>query len=217
MVLLLALVPTAWSVVYRGTALPAHPSAARVSPPICASAELLLERAPPAPPPGLYGGDGGDGDDGQEFLRLLTSSESAEAIVDWQGRGRVYSMSDTAGIRERQLAALDVLMEMEAHRAKEGGKEGPRRLLIGLYDDQCLLAISSAEISVRDGLTVRHLTVHPRDLNNDDSTTALRMLHGLHILAETIDVSLDLVPLRKSGNIVGMANMNDRSWEQLGE
>jgi hypothetical protein len=167
----------------------------------------VLEFAPPTPPPTIGGGGGGDGNgDSGEFLRLLSSTEKLEVLLDWEARSRIYAMSETMGIGERQGALLEVLNAMQQHQASARAEDSSKHLLIGLYDTSRLLAISSADISVRNGLTVKHLAVHPQDVNNEDSTTALRLLHGLHVLAETIDVPLDLVPLRESGGtLIGAA------------
>ena len=174
------------------------------------SASAILERAPPVPPPTCDGGGGGgDGDGEGEFLRLLTTSETSIVFSDWQAsphtpspaaphafvftrrfipilfllqsRARIYKMSDTEGISERQTACLDVLAEMEAHRAN--AQPGSKQLTIGLFDAERVWALSSADVSASDGLVVRSLTVHPQELNDESSTASLRLLHGLHVSA----------------------------------
>ena len=92
-------------------------------------------------------------------------------------------MSDTEGISERQAACLEVLEEMEAHRAK--AQPGSKQLTIGLFDADRVWALSSADVSASDGLVIRSLTVHPRELNDDSSTASLRLLHGLHVSARS--------------------------------
>lgn len=166
------------------------------------SASLMLERAPPGTPPTVTGGGGGDGDGEGEFLRLLTASETSTVFADWKGRAGIYKLSDTDGISERQSACIQVLEEMEAHRAQE--TRGSKQLTIGLFDSERVWALSSADVSASGGLVIRSLTVHPMELNNDGSTAALRLLHGLHVLADAIELPLDLQPLEQTGQMGGL-------------
>ena len=46
--------------------------------------------------------------------------------------------------------------------------------------------------------SVSSLLLYPSELNNEDSTTSLRMIHALHLLADAIESPLDMSPLRES-------------------
>ncbi|KAL3927799.1 MAG: hypothetical protein SGPRY_002667, partial [Prymnesium sp.] len=141
----------------------------------------LLERAPPAPPPATSGGRGrgGDGDSESEFLRLLSQQEMSSLLSDWASRAKIYKMSNNVVVQDRQAVCIDVIEKMEAH-----GKRitpGKKQLSIGLFDAERLWAMSCAEVSAAEGLVVHWLVVNPQELNDESSTAALRLLHGMHV------------------------------------
>ena len=75
---------------------------------------------------------------------------------------------------------------------------GTHRLTLGLFDEERLWAVSEATISASDGLSVNTLAIHPEEINlGGKSTAALRLLCGLHSLSETIEVELNIDPLRR--------------------
>ena len=154
--------------------------------------------APPASPP-RTGDDGGGGGGGQkEFLRLLTAEEAKSTLTEWTSRTRIYKLTDDPDLESRHTMALDVLTAMEGRRARaEEESLGTHRLTLGLFDEERLWAISEATISASDGLMVNTLAVLPEEINTGgQSTAALRLLCGLHSLSETIEVDLNLDPLR---------------------
>lgn len=74
----------------------------------------------------------------------------------------------------------------------EPGATG-RRMLLGLFGEEDVLsALASAEVSHASGLVVSRLAMYPAELNHEDSTASLRMVHALHLLADAIDTPLDL-------------------------
>jgi len=152
--------------------------------------------SPPAPPPTYFGGDdgggGGDDDSGSEFLRLITSCEQAVVLDDWVARSRIYKMTSRKDIRELHMAAIDEYEALRDYNTSEPGASG-RRMLLGLFgEDDSLSALASAEVSHASGLVVSRLAMYPAELNAEDSTASLRMVHALHLLAEAIDTPLDL-------------------------
>ena len=141
------------------------------------------------------GGGGGDSDDeSSEFLRLLNSAEQMSVVDDWAARSRIYKMTDDAEIKAMHTAHL---AEMEALREFDVDETGPkgRRMVLGLFRDDEIRAVSAAEVSHASGLCVGSLLVYPAELNDEDSTTTLRMMHALHLLADAIETPLDLSAL----------------------
>ena len=49
----------------------------------------------------------------------------------------------------------------------------------GLFEEDKVWAVATAEVSVRAGLQVRSLAIHPAELHQTTSTAYQRMLHGL--------------------------------------
>ena len=144
------------------------------------------------------GGGGGDDDETAEFLRLLNSAEQATVLDDWVGRSRIYKMTDDAELRAAHTAHLAELEAMTEFDTSGSGPRG-RRMVLGLFQEESVRAIAGAEVSHASGLVVSSLLLYPAELNNEDSTTSLRMIHALHLLADAIESPLDMSPLRESG------------------
>lgn len=173
-----------------------HASHSRVSSSISASAlaemPVLQGQPPSAPPPTAGGGGGGgDGDGGGEFLRLLNAAEQTEVIADWAQRSRIYKLTDNAKLAEAHGTLVTDLEALESFDTAESGPDG-RRMLLGLFDEEQLWALASAEVSRSTGLVVSNLCVYPAELNNEDSTAALRLVHALHLLADAIETPIEL-------------------------
>jgi len=169
----------------------------RTAPLRCESAvACAVLTSPPAPPPTFVGGDdfggGGDDDGGSEFLRLITSCEQAVVLDDWVARSRIYKMTSKKDLRELHTAAIDEYEALRDYNTSEPGATG-RRMLLGLFGEEDVLsALASAEVSHASGLVVSRLAMYPAELNHEDSTASLRMVHALHLLADAIDTPLDL-------------------------
>ena len=154
-----------------------------------------LMTAPPAPPPvNVFGGGDGGGGEPDEYLRLMDEEEMHSILEEWSGRSRIYRMSDDEWVQERHASGLATVDSIIQDKALE--TEG-RRLSLGLFEDERVWAVAVAEVSVRNGLQVRSLAVHPSQLHVAESTAYQRMLHGLRRLAEEIEVKLDLQALRE--------------------
>ena len=61
--------------------------------------------------------------------------------------------------------------------------------MLGLFDDEQMWAVASAEVSRATGLVVSGLCVYPAELNNDDSTVARRLIHALHVRAAALPLA----------------------------
>ena len=196
-----------------GTSLLPASAVARLQPVLLQAAGaggLTLQRAPPGG--GIGGGDGGDdgnngrgrgggggGDDdadASEFLRLLNSAEQASVCDDWVSRSRIYKMTDDPELRAAHSEHLIGLEAVKEFDTTESGPRG-RRMLLGLFQDDEVRAMAGAEVSHASGLVVSSLHVYPAELNNQDSTASLRMVHALHLLADAIETPLDLTHLRE--------------------
>ena len=143
------------------------------------------------------GGGGGDDDETAEFLRLLNSAEQATVLDDWVGRSRIYKLTDNSELSRTHSAHLAELEAMTEFDTSGSGPRG-RRMVLGLFQDESVRAIAGAEVSHASGLVVSSLLLYPSELNNEDSTTSLRMIHALHLLADAIESPLDMSPLRES-------------------
>jgi len=144
------------------------------------------------------GGGGGDDDDSSEFLRLLNSAEQASVLEDWTMRSRIYKMTDDAKLKEAHMAHIAELETLVEFDTSQSGTSG-RRMVLGLFRHDEVRAVAGAEVSHAAGLVVNNLLVYPAELNDEDSTTTLRMMHALHLLADAIETPLNLSPLRESG------------------
>ena len=74
-------------------------------------------------------------------------------------------------------------------------------MLLGLFMEDDIRAIAGAEVSHASGLVVSSLLLYPSEINNEDSTASLRMIHALHLLAEAIETPLDMSRLRESSSV----------------
>ena len=94
----------------------------------------------------------------------------------------------------------DHLAQLETIRDFDTTQSGPhgRRMLLGLFADDEVRSMASAEVSHSSGLVVSKCLVYPAEINNPDSTTTLRMVHALHLLAEAIDTPLNMDALRET-------------------
>ena len=131
-----------------------------------------------------------------EFLRLLNSAEQASVCDDWVSRSRIYTMTDDPELRAAHSEHLVCLEAVKEFDTTESGPRG-RRMLLGLFQDDEVRAMAGAEVSHASGLVVSSLHVYPAELNNQDSTASLRMVHALHLLADAIETPLDLTHLRE--------------------
>ena len=173
------------------------------APAALACGHAILERAPPAPPPSTGdGGDSGGGGGSNEFLRLLTSAEQADVLSDWIARTNIYKMTDDAQLVRAQVSALRQLEDLQSFDIAEPGESG-RRMVLGLFDDVQVLGIASAEVSRKTGLIVTTLCVYPAELNNPDSTVALRLVHALHLLADAIETPIAVHHVCQSAFLYG--------------
>lgn len=172
---------------------PAPPRSLQRAHVVASTGGLTLERAPPAPPPsaGDDDGYGGGSGDESEFLRLLNAEEQVEVLQDWASRSRIYKMTDNAEIAKAHSDFLDGVDELSSFDTSQCGESG-RRMMLGLFDVSNLWAIATAEVSKRNGLVVSNICVYPSELNDPDSTAALRMVHALRVLADCIDTPIDL-------------------------
>jgi len=137
-------------------------------------------------------------------------------IQDWISRSRIYKMTDDADLRERHANAQQVMEDLlqcaEEHGVcevegslfedDEALDDEPRpaghKVTLGLYDeDESVHAIAGAEISETGELVVNLLALNPVELNRSGSTAALRILSGIRALAEQIEVTLNLEPLKQ--------------------
>lgn len=148
-----------------------------------------------APPGGgsKVGGGGDDGGDGEpdEFLRLLSPAEQASIIDDWSARARIYKMTDDPALR---AVHTERLAEIEALRDFDTSKRGHTgaRMMLGLNRSDKFVAVASAEVSKCSGLIVTGICVYPAELNSSESTVSLCMVHALHLLANAIEVPLEI-------------------------
>jgi len=146
------------------------------------------------------GGGGGGGDDGDasEFLRLLNAAEQSSVLDDWVMRSRIYKMTDNTELKTMHHEHVDELEWLREFNTSESGPRG-RRMMLGLFRDGEVRALCGAEVSHASGLVVSSLNIYPAELNDVDSTTSLRMVHALHLLADAIETPLDLSAIRESG------------------
>lgn len=162
---------------------------------VAASALLetpVLQWQPPSPPPPVGGGgDGGDDSGAGEFLRLLNAAEQGEVLSDWLQRARIYKLTDNTDLAAAHHKAAVDLEALQSIDISQSGPDG-RRMLLGLFDDHQLWAVASAEVSRANGLVVSALCVYPSEINDADSTAALRLVHALHLLAEAIETPINI-------------------------
>jgi len=160
----------------------------------------VLEHAPPAPPP-VYGGDGGGGGGGggSEFLRLLNVAEQQEILADWGSRSRIYRMTDDTELMKAHTEAIEEMEELRNFDTTGPPGESGRKMILGLFREGSICAVAGAEVSHASGLVVSSLIVYPAELNDDSSTTALRLVHALYLLADAIDTPLDMRPINEHG------------------
>jgi len=144
------------------------------------------------------GFDGGDDGDASEFLRLLNAAEQSSVLDDWVMRSRIYKMTDNTELKTMHHEHVDELEWLREFNTSESGPRG-RRMMLGLFRDGEVRALCGAEVSHASGLVVSSLNIYPAELNDVDSTTSLRMVHALHLLADAIETPLDLSAIRESG------------------
>ena len=130
---------------------------------------------------GGEGGGGGDGDGAAEWLRLLGESELTTVLNDWSGRSRVYRMTDNHEVSQahsRALSSLELLRTFNSTpmAAATADSPAPRKMVLGLFDQQRIWALASAHVSRASGLVVSSVSVYPAELHNDASTAELRMV-----------------------------------------
>jgi len=141
------------------------------------------------------GGGGGDGGESGELLRLLSASERISVLNDWQHRCRIYKLSSNEAVVARHEDALEILAAMDAHTAAQDGERTRKRLTLALNDAEgAFAALSCADVSNNE-LTVRYVIANPAEIHTE-STAALRLLHGMQLLAEAVELPLDISPLR---------------------
>lgn len=165
-------------------------------------AVLELERVPPVPPAPPTGGGGGGGDEDDSgdcaFLRLVTPQEKGPIIDDWVSRTRIYAMMDefggNASLAQAHRDALVTLTELRTFEAEVG-----MHMLFGYFDGDTgkVLALAGVNVNKReaDELAVSCVAPHPAELNDEDSTVVRQTLHGLRLLADTLEMTLDETPL----------------------
>lgn len=168
------------------------------------SATLAPPTLPPTPQHG--GGGGGDG----EVLRQLSAEDWCATLDDWAARTQIYRMSTDDGVRARHADAVGACLEMRAFAV--GADCGrTRRLGLALLGETLVgeprtVALVTATLSRTDGLAVSGLAVHPAELNEEGSTAELRMLHALHVLADEIEMPLE---------VAGVAAGRPKLWERV--
>lgn len=173
----------------------------------------VLQGAPPSPPPDVSSGGDGGGDDGAgEFLRLLNAAEQASVLSDWLQRSRIYKLSDNADLVRAHADQIGELQALQNFDTSETGPDG-RRMLLGLFDDTQLWAVASAEVSRTAGLLVSRLCVYPAELNDPESTTALRLVHALHVLADAIETPINLQDGCKSATLSEVTERYRREFD----
>ena len=89
--------------------------------------------------------------------------------------------------RPRRQSGFPAPHDTSAAASQDISQSGPdgRRMLLGLFDDHQLWAVASAEVSRANGLVVSALCVYPSEINDADSTAALRLVHALHVRRAT--------------------------------
>jgi len=177
--------------------------------PLVASALLT---APPSPPPTRTsggGGGGGDGDGGaSEFLRLINAAEQGTVLEDWAARSRIYKLTAREDLSRAHVDAINDYEDLRHFDTTNSGADGGGRpMLLGLFAEDQLAAMASAEVSRSSGLIVSRIVVYPAELNDADSTASLRMVHALYLLAEAIETPLNL------GEYASIAEEATALWE----
>ena len=112
-------------------------------------------------------------------------------------------MSADRDVSERHLESLPVLEEMIGWRkelttagSQQAINHSVKQLLLGLCDDSRIWALATAEIHAGRQLVIRHIAVHPVEINLAGSTAALRLMRGLRALASIINVQLIIDDLK---------------------
>jgi len=173
-----------------------RPRSRGVRDPIMSAAVLqrpVLERAPPAPPPGNNvgrGRGGGDGD-GNKYWRRITDSEAVGIIDDWIARARIYSMTgqfgnvDLAEVHKKSLNELEAFRSFCQYQDQRPftslGQIMPNRIL-GVFSEEPkkVWALAGAFLDEeKKALVLKHMSVNPVENNDEDSIAALSMKYGL--------------------------------------
>jgi len=142
---------------------------------------------------------GGGGDDSSEFLRLLNSAEQKVVLEDWAARARIYRMSDNDELRSAHAKAIGEMDALADFDTTGPPGESGRKMVLGLFAEEQIKAVAGAEVSHESGLVVTSLIVYPAELNDPDSTAAIRLIHALYLLADAISTSIDMSPVNQDG------------------
>jgi hypothetical protein len=126
---------------------------------------------------------------------LLNPVEQAVILEEWMSRTRVYRMSGNFGnvpFAQQHSSALEKLEALTTFRTSKKGGRSPR-MLFGLFSpEQKVLAVVGTEASQKSGLVCLALSVRPSQLGNKESKIKQWMLSGLHVLADRMDMQLDM-------------------------
>jgi hypothetical protein len=122
---------------------------------------------------------------------LLSPAEQAVIIDDWAARARIYKMTDNPALRKKHVESLP---EIEALKDFDILKRGPNgaRMILGLSRGDKFVSLAAAEVSKSAGLLVTSICIYPAELNDADSTVPVHMVHALRLLAEAIEVPLEI-------------------------
>lgn len=134
-----------------------------------------------------------------EFLRLINAAEQTTVLEDWAARSRIYRMSDNDDLRDAHTKAVEEMEELAAFDTSGPPGENGRKMVLGLFAEDQIKAVAGAEVSHESGLVVTSLIVYPAELNNEDSTAAIRLIHALYLLADAISTPIDMTPVNQDG------------------
>lgn len=160
---------------------------------------LVIDSAPPSPPVVRGGGGGGDGDGGDDhYLKMLQPGQQTAILEEWIGRTRIYQLADkisktasSAAATKKHTIALEVLEALRTF-SDDQAADLRKQFVISLSDaDGNDQALASAVISSKK-VSVSHIALRPAELNSEDSSALIRMVHGLTMLANKLGVALDL-------------------------
>lgn len=146
------------------------------------------------------------GDSGGFHLRYLTDSQAVEIVDDWIARTRIYCMSNQFGDKSkattRRWKSLDKLKALHDLSKSETAYHatGERKALFAMYaaDKTTVLVLAGGGMLDKttwnqfhgERLVVTHVVVNPMELNQEDSTVALKMEEGLGLLARSTGAHL---------------------------
>jgi hypothetical protein len=122
---------------------------------------------------------------------LLTPAEQVSVIDDWCKRARLYKMTDNPDLRAKHVKRLGDLEALQDYDTAVRGPAGAR-MVLGLTRADEFRAVAAAEVSKSAGLVVTSICIYPAEVNKSDSTVSQQMQHALQLLADAIEVPLQM-------------------------